>query len=72
MRVNRVVVLEPCRQLSHHGLCIGERRYPGVIAFDGAHEGFRHSIRLRALHWCGPGFEADLASKSLGLMGDVV
>ena len=29
--------------------CVRQRVYPGVIALDGAHERFGHSVGLRAL-----------------------
>lgn len=51
MRVKLVVVVEPFRQGEHDGSGIGDGIHRDVIALEGAHEGFGHTVALRL--WIG-------------------
>ena len=55
----------------HHGLGIRTRADADVIAFDGANEGFSHSIALRTLDRRRSWFRADVASEAAGIASNV-
>jgi hypothetical protein len=56
----------PRRQLTHHWLGIGSRTDADVVAFDGADEGFSHSVALRTFEGHRSRFKADVASEAAG------
>ena len=62
---------EPCRQLSHHCLCISERRYLGKIAIDVCARRFPPFAFDCWLTTGSSGVEADISGKRLGLVRDV-
>ena len=71
MRVNLVVVGDPRRQLTHHGLGIGSRTDADVVAFDRANERFSHSVALRTFDGRRSWFETDVASEAAGITCNV-
>jgi len=71
VRVNFVVVCDPQRQLTQHGLGIRSRADADVITFDRADEGLSHSIALRTFDGCRSWFQTDVASESARITSDV-
>ena len=71
MRVNLVVVGDPRRQLTHHGLGIRSRTDADVIAFDRADEGFSHSVALRTFDGRRSWFKTDVASEAARIASNV-
>ena len=71
MRVNGVVVGDPGRQLSHHGLGIGTRIDAHIVALDRANKGFGHSVALRTFDWRGSRLEPDVAGEAAGVTSQV-
>ena len=71
MRVNRIVVLEPARQLVEHRTGGGPGVYSGVVALQRADERFGHAVRLRAFDRRGAGRETDVAGEPAGIVGGV-
>src|SRR3954462_6505671 len=50
MRMDFVIVVDPSGDLPWHGRRIRQGGYARVIALEGLHEGFGHSVGLGALH----------------------
>ena len=71
VRVNLVIVGDPGRQLTHHGLGIRSRTDADIVAFDRADEGFSHSIALRTFDRRRSRFKADVASEAAGIASDI-
>ena len=71
MRVNLVVVGDPRRQLTHHGLGIRSRTDADVVAFDRADEGFSHSVALRTFDGRRSWFKTDVASEAARIASNV-
>ena len=71
MRVNLIVVCDPRRQLTQHGLGIRSRADADVVTFDRADEGLSHSIALRTFDGCRSRFETDVASEFARIASNV-
>ena len=67
MWVNGVVVLEPERQVAQDGGGVRERT-DADISLDGSHEGFGHSVGLRALDGRGARLQPNVVGKAPGLV----
>ncbi len=52
MRGKLIVVFDPFRKLSDSVCCIRYFSHIHIVAFNGPHKGFSHSIAFRATNWC--------------------
>src|SRR5579862_5799451 len=65
------LVAEPGRQAIENGASVWQRRDADVVALERAHEGFGHSVGLRALDGRGDWLEAEVAREAPCVPGDV-
>lgn len=68
---NRVVVLEPLRQLRDDGLGIRARGDTDIITLEGSDEGIGHAIGLRAFDWRRQRLLPDMPRKAEEAQGEV-
>jgi len=66
-----IEVLERCRQLRKHRLCVAQVHAAEVVAPERVDETFRHAVALRAARRRGDGLQAQLLGDAFGIGSDV-